>query len=167
MGKISHKNDLIQSPPLVESRAFNDCLKLINYYIIKKSQKEVILSFFLLIQLRCGARTVNSRCRSLRSLVAQCLRCQFALSFAPLTRTANNKYVRAALVNIPIVKSFAQAFSKACGFQRQSLWRCGARTVNSRCRSLRSLVLQEISTFARNNLMYPYLKVSLKVRCLR
>ena len=47
---------------------------------------------------------------------------QFALSLTPFARTENQKYIRAALVYVPIIKSFAQAFSKACGFQRQSLW---------------------------------------------
>ena len=49
-------------------------------------------------------------------------RSQFALSFAPLTRIASKNYIRAASVILAIVKSFGQAFSKACGFQRQSLW---------------------------------------------
>ncbi len=53
---------------------------------------------------RAGAG--NSRCRSLRSLVLQ-----------EISMFARNK------VNASIVKSFAQAFSKACGFQRRSLWR--------------------------------------------
>ena len=65
---------------------------------------------------RAGAS--NSRCRSLRS--AQCLRSQYSLSLTPFARTESNKYIRAALVYVSIVKSFAQAFSKACGFQRQA-----------------------------------------------
>ncbi len=85
---------------------------------------------------RAGAG--NSRCRSLRSLLLQ-----------TISTIARNK------VNAPIVKSFAQAFSKACGFQRQ---RRSACALNSRCRSLRSLVLQTISTFARNKVNAPIVK---------
>ena len=55
---------------------------------------------------RRSACALNSRYRSLRSLVLR-----------TKSTFARNK------VNVSIVKSFAQAFSKACGFQRQSLWR--------------------------------------------
>ena len=75
---------------------------------------------------RRSACAVDSRYRSLRSLVLK-----------TIGTFARHKFMQTK------IKSFAQAFSKACGFQRQSLWRRRAGAGDSRCRSLRSLVLKQ------------------------